>query len=72
MGEAVAGTRKITIEVEVPEEAAEIMERMGREKLARTAVKVMIANLLAAEAGLTREEAAWLEAQVKKELARKR
>ena len=64
-------TKKITIEVEIPEEVGEIVEKMGSEKLARTAVKIMIANLLAAEAGITKEEAIWLEEQVKKELAKK-
>jgi len=64
-------TKKITIEVEIPEEAGEIMKRMGSKKLARAAVKIMIANLLAAETGITKEEAIWLEEQVKKELAKR-
>ncbi len=66
-----AGTKKITIEVEVPEGAEKLLEGMDREKLARTAVKLLLANLLAAEAGITKEEAVWLEEQVKRELARR-
>ena len=42
------------------------------EKLARAAVKILLADLLAAETGLTKEEALWLEKEVKKDLAKRR
>jgi hypothetical protein len=69
--ETTMATKKVTIEVEIPEGAENILKGVSKEKLAETAVKIMLANLLAAEAGLSKEEAIWLEEQVKKELARK-
>ena len=62
--------KRVVVEVEVPEE----VERLGvklEEKLARAAVKILLADLLAAEAGLSREEALWLEGEVKKSLAKR-
>ena len=56
--------------------AERMLERLGeaklKEKLARAAVKILLADLLAAEAGLSREEALWLEKEVKKSIAEKR
>ena len=63
--------KKIVVEVEIPEE----VEGLGvelEEKLARAAVKILLADLLAAETGLTKEEALRLEAEVKKSLAERR
>ena len=56
--------------------AERMLERLGeaklKEKLARAAVKILLADLLAAETGLSREEALWLEKEVKKSIAEKR
>ena len=69
MGEAVV--KKIVVEVEIPEEVEELGVKL-EEKLARAAVKILLADLLAAETGLTKEEALWLEEAVKKSLAERR
>ncbi len=69
MGEAVV--KKIVVEVEIPEEVEGLGAKL-EEKLARAAVKILLADLLAAETGLTKEEALWLEEAVKKSLAERR
>ncbi|MEB2835914.1 MAG: hypothetical protein GSR80_000765 [Desulfurococcales archaeon] len=63
-------TRRIIVEVEVPEEL-ELGEEV-ESRLARAAVRAFLADLLAGEVGLSREEAIWLERRVKEGLARKR
>ena len=63
--------KKIVVEVEIPEEVEELGVKL-EEKLARAAVKILLADLLAAETGLTKEEALWLEEAVKKSLAERR
>ena len=60
-------TKKITVEVEVPEWLVE--EKSTAERLARASVRLLLADLLAEEVGLSEEEALWMEKQVKKKLA---
>jgi len=66
-----AKTRRITVTVEVPEGLGEgLLEKLGDRKTVELAIRALIADMLAAEAGLTEEEARWLEREVKKELRR--
>ncbi len=60
-------TKRITVEVEVPEWLVE--EKSIAERLARASVRLLLADLLAEEIGLSEEEALWMEKQVKKKLA---
>ena len=69
---AKAGTKKIVVEVEIPEGLEALVGRGWEPRLARAAVKAFIADLLAQRAGLTAEEAIWLEKKVKKSLTEKR
>ncbi|MEB3774040.1 MAG: hypothetical protein GSR86_03830 [Desulfurococcales archaeon] len=63
-------TRRITVEVEVPEWL--VREEGIAERLARASVRLLLADLLAEEAGLSEEEALWMERRVKKRLGERR
>ncbi|MEB3759493.1 MAG: hypothetical protein GSR81_01425 [Desulfurococcales archaeon] len=56
----------------MPEKLEALVGRGWEPMLARAAVKAFIADLLAREAGLTAEEAVWMEEQVKKGLAERK